>query len=101
MRKLCPELSTRVPVNPTPTYDNDDLPQIGKILYDNPSDRLASKLYASFQEVDVLYSANELKDIADALDSRPEMLEDLAANNVKFFHRQVHVKLERLLKQQA
>ncbi len=32
VRKLSPELSPRVPVNPTPSYDNDALPQIGKIF---------------------------------------------------------------------
>ncbi len=68
-----------------------------RFFYDNFSDRLASKLCASFQEVDVLYSANELQEIADALDSRPAMREGLAANNVKYFHDQVHGKLERLL----
>ncbi len=99
VRKLCPELPTRVPVNPTPSYDNDALPQICKIFYANFSDRLASKLCASFHEVDVLYSVNELQEIADALYSRPAMLKGLVANNVKYFHRQVKVKLERLLGQ--
>lgn len=101
VQKLSPELPSRVPINPTPVHDSDTLRRIGKILYDNLSDHVAGKLYASFQDVDVLYAANELQAIADALDSRPAMREGLAANDAKFFHRQVHVTLERLLKRQA
>ena len=75
--------------------------ELEKILYDNLSDHLAGKLYASFQDVDVLYAANELQTIADAMDGRTAMREGLAANDVQFFHRQVHVTLKRLLKQQT
>jgi hypothetical protein len=93
--KLCPELPVRVPINLMPVHDRDALRRVGTVLYDNLPDRLAGKLYASFQDVDVLYSANELQNLADALDKRPSLREGLPKD--QYIDRQVHVRLERLL----
>ncbi|RKY23448.1 MAG: hypothetical protein DRP83_09235 [Planctomycetota bacterium] len=101
VRKLSPELPPRVPISLMPIHDSDTLSRIDNILYDNLPASLAGKLYTSFQSADVLYAANELQDIAEALDSSPAMRKGLAVNNVDFFHRQVQVRLERLLKGQT
>ena len=95
VRNLCPDLPARAPISLMPVHDRDALRQIGGILYDNLPDHLAGKLYASFQDVDVLYSADELQTIADALNNRPALREGLPQD--QYIDRQVHVRLERLL----
>ncbi len=77
-----------------PVHDRRALRQVGDVLYNNLPDRLAGKLYAGFQDVDVLYSADELQTIADALDKRPALREGLPKD--QYLGCQVHVRLERL-----
>jgi hypothetical protein len=66
-------------------------------LYDHLPEHLAGKLIATLQEVDVLYSADELQTLADAMDERPELQDSLISKYNDGVRRQVTVKLERLL----
>ncbi len=95
VRKVCPELPARTGINLFPIHDKNALRQVGDVLYDNLPDHLAGKLYAGFQDVDVLYSANELRTIADALDNRPAFREGLPPD--QYIDHQIQVKLKRLL----
>ena len=73
----------------------DALRRVGDVLYSNLPDHLAGKLYAGFQDVDVLYSAEELRTLADAMDKRPALRKGLPPE--QYVGRQIQVKLERLL----
>ena len=95
VRNLCPELPARTSISLMPVHDRKALRQVGDVLYSNLPDRLAGKLYAGFQDVDVLYSAEELRAIAEAMDKRPALRDGLPQD--QYIGRQVHVKLERLL----
>lgn len=97
VRKMCPELPARTGIHLFPIHDKNALRRIGDVLYDSLPERLAGKLYAGFQDVDVLYSSDELQTIADALDNRPAFREGLPPE--QYIDRQVQVKLETLLGQ--
>ena len=94
VRKVCPELPVRTGINLLPVHDKNALRRIGDLLYGHLPDHLAGKLYAGFQDVDVLYSADELRTIADALDNRPSFREGLPPE--QYIDRQIQVKLKRL-----
>jgi hypothetical protein len=96
VRTMCPELPARTTISLFPVHDKNALQRVGDVLHDNLPERLAGKLYAGFQDVDVLYSADELRIIADALDNRPAFRDGLPPE--QYFDRQIQVKLERLLK---
>ncbi len=96
VRKVCPELPARAAINLFPVHDTNALRRVGDVLHDNLPEPLASKLYAGFQDVDVLYSADELRTIADAFDNRPAFRQGLPPE--QYIGRQIQVKLERLLK---
>ena len=101
VRKLCPELPPRATVDFMRPHDEDAIHRIGKVLHDNLSGSLAVKMHASFQEVDVLYSAEELHALAEALDQRPALSEGPLFEEAPWLRRQVHAKLERLLGKRA
>ena len=94
VRRLCPELPARASLHVLPVHDEDELSRIGAILHDHLPERLAAKLHAGFQDVDVLCSADELQTIADALENCPAFREGLPENH--YIGRQVQVRLERL-----
>jgi hypothetical protein len=94
VRKVCPEVPARTGISLFPIHDRNALRRVGGLLYDNLPDHLAGKLYAGFQDVDVLYSADELRTIADALDNRPFFREGLPPE--QYIDRQIQVKLDRL-----
>ena len=96
VRKACPELPARTDIHLFPIHDKDALRRVGDVLHDNLPEHLAGKLCAGFQDVDVLYSAKELRIIADALDNRPAFREGLPPE--QYIDHQIQVKLERLLK---
>ena len=96
VRRMCPELPTRIGINLLPVHDKDALRRVGDVLYDNLPEHVAGKLYAGFQDVDVLYSADELRAIADALDNHPAFRDGLPPE--QYIDRQVQVELKRLLK---
>ena len=77
--------------------NRDELRQAGQVLYDHLPERLASKLYATFQEVDVLYTVEELQTLADALDRLPALRNGLPSLIGEYLPRQVRVRIERLL----
>lgn len=95
VRKVCPELPARATISLLPVHDKNTLRNVGDVLHDNLPEPLAGKLYAGFQDVDVLYSADELRIIADALDNRPAFREGLPVG--QYIDRQIQVKLKRLL----
>jgi hypothetical protein len=99
VRKLCPALPRRATLRLFYPDDKALLQRIGKVLYDNLPEHLAGKLFASLQEVDVLYSAEELQTLADAMDERPDLHDSLISKYNSFVRNQVTVKLERLLGQ--
>ena len=101
VRKLCPELPARATVDLMRPHDKDALRRMGELLHDNLPDRLAVKMHASFQDVDALYSAEELHALAEALDHRPALSEGPLSEEAPWLRRQVHVKLERLLGKRA
>ena len=79
----------------------DELHQAGRVLHDHLPERLAGKLYTSLQEVDVLYTADELQALADALDRLPALRAGLPARISEYLPRQVHARIERLLAEQS
>lgn len=97
VRNLCPELPARTSINLMPVHDRNALRQVGDVLYNNLSERLAGKLYASFQDVDVLYSAEDMRAISKAMAERAALREGLPQDQAQYIHRQVHVELDRLL----
>lgn len=97
VRNLCPELPARTSISLTPVHDRSALRQIGDVLYNNLPDHLAGKLHAGFQDVEVLYSADELGAIAAALANHPGFREGLPPE--QYIDRQIQVKLKRLLGQ--
>ncbi len=96
-RRLCPELPARAPLGLVYLQNRDELRQAGHVLYDHLPERLAGKLYATFQEVDVLYTVEELQTLADALDRLPALRNGLPAQIGEYLPRQVRVRIERLL----
>jgi hypothetical protein len=95
VRNLSPQLPARATIGLMPIHDRSALRRLGDVLYGSLPDHLAGKLYAGFQDVDVLYSADELRTIADAMDKRPALRDGLPPE--QYIARQVRVRLERLM----
>jgi hypothetical protein len=97
VRKLCPELPARAPLTSVFVRSKDDLHQAGQVLYDHLPEHLAGKFYANLQEVDVLYTVDELQTLVDALDRLPALRAGLPAQVVEYLPCQVRGRIERLL----
>lgn len=100
VRQMCPELPAKAPLTSVFVRNRGDLRQAGQVLYDHLPKRLAGKLYATLQEVDVLYTVGELQTLADALDRLPAVRAALSGQLGEYLPRQVRVRIERLLAEQ-
>ncbi len=96
IRSVCPELPPRLPLYLWTSPSSKVLDSLGDTFREHLPLRLASKLHATLQRVDVLFTADELKTLSKAIckiassrhGQQSKLLEDL--------HRQVSIQLERL-----
>ena len=96
VRSVCPELPPRLPLNLWTSPTSKVLDSLGATFREHLPLRLASKLHATLQRVDVLFTADELETLSKAIrimagsrhGQQSKLLEDL--------HRQVRIQLERL-----
>ena len=96
VRSICPELLPRLPLYLWTSPSSKVLDSLGDTFRKHLSLRLASKLHATLQRVDVLFTADELKTLSKAIGEvagsrhahQSKLLEDL--------NHQVRIQLERL-----
>ncbi len=96
VRRLCPDLPARAPLSLDAVRDRHSLDQAGRVLHEHLPGYLAGKLYVNLQEVDVLYTAEELRTLADALDLSTSLRTALSKQLGEYLPRQVHTRIERL-----
>lgn len=101
VRKLCPELPARVPLLLLSVHDEEGLRRVRQLLHAHLPERLARKMHVAFQDVEVLFDADELRILAEALDEKRLLREGLARDHALFLVRQVQVALEDILGQRA
>ena len=100
LRRLCPDLPARTPLHMLPLYKPRQFARVGKIIQRHLPSHLAGKLCAALQEVDVLYSAEELRILAAALAQPSALAHDLPSELAEDLSHQVRLRLADLYRGQ-
>lgn len=96
VRQVCPQLPPKGHLNLCCMLSKHELQHYGDVLHEHLPERLAGKLYADLQRVDVLYTINELQTLADALEQIPTLAHQLAPAMGDYLSQQVNVLIKRL-----
>jgi len=100
LRRLCPELSPRTSLRLT-SIDEPDMCRIEKILHDHLPHLLACKIHAVLEEVDVLFSADELQTLTRCFESQTALAACLPTKLAQDLCRQISFRLERMLNEET
>jgi len=99
LRRLRPELPPRTSLRVMGVYEP-NMDEIERILHDHLPLRLACKMYAVLQAVDVLFSADELQAMTACFESQTALASKLPAELVEDLCRQIPFRLEQLLNEE-
>lgn len=95
LRRLCPELPPRTTLNLTPIRQP-HLARVERTLHDHLPPHLAGKIYDALREMDVLFSADELRTLAKCFESQTIPVSGLSTKLAEDLCHQTSFGLERL-----
>lgn len=96
VRSVCPELPPRLPLSLWASLHSRVLDTLGDAFRKHLPLRLASKLHATIQQVDVLFAAEELETLNKAIGKVASSKDAQQTRFLDDLHRQVRIQLERL-----
>jgi hypothetical protein len=99
LRDLCPELLSRRPIHLWRTENPEVLEVSEKVFREHLPLRLASKLQATLQQVDVLYTVDELQVLEKSTRGLFAPEHGLLPSLIEDIHRQARLQRERLLQE--
>ncbi len=96
VRSVCSELPPRLPLYLWTSPSSKVLDTLGNEFQEHLPPRLASKLHATLQRVDVLFTADELEALRKAIRKMAGSRHGQPSKLLEDLHRQVRIQLERL-----
>ena len=95
LRRLCPELSPRTSL-PLTSINEPDMARVERTLHDHLPHLLACKIHAVLQDVDVLFSADELQALIGCFESQSALASNLPTEVAEDLCHQIPFRLKRL-----
>jgi len=96
LRSVCPELPPRLPLSFWTYPSSEVLDSVDDAFRESLPLRLASKLHATLQQVDVLFTAEELETLRRAIRKVAGSRHYMPSKLLEDLHRQVRIQLARL-----